>query len=88
HELQNRINIMPSFDSTILANLQQMLHNINLYANMFHQVEYFLNCDLLLDLKLVITNNRTKDPHHYNTPSASEVAIIIIRNRQEAEPLN
>ncbi|CAG8745237.1 12057_t:CDS:2, partial [Cetraspora pellucida] len=72
HELQNRINIMPGLDSTILADLQQMLHDINPYANVFHQVGYFLNYDPLLDLKLIITNNRTKDPHHYNTSSASE----------------
>ncbi|CAG8741214.1 15100_t:CDS:2 [Cetraspora pellucida] len=88
YELQNRINIMPGLDSTILADLQQMLHDINPYANVFHQVGYFLNYDPLLDLKLIITNNRTKDPCCYNTPNASKVAIIMIENGQEAKPLN
>ncbi|CAG8597482.1 6491_t:CDS:2 [Cetraspora pellucida] len=35
---------MPGLDFTILADIQQMLYNINPYANMFRQVGYFLNC--------------------------------------------
>ncbi len=38
-----------------------MLHDINLYVNIFHQIRNILKYDPLLDLKLVITNNRTKD---------------------------
>ena len=61
HEIQNRSNVMPSLDSTVLAELQQMLHDINPYVNTFRQVGNLLKYDPLLDLKLVITNNRTKD---------------------------
>ena len=61
HEIQNRSNVMPSLDSTILAELQQMLHDINPYVNIFCQAGNMLKYNPLLDLKLVITNNRTND---------------------------
>ena len=41
-----------------------------------------------MDLKLVITDNRTKDSRCYNTPSASEVAAIMIDDGQEIETQN
>jgi len=62
HEIQNRSNIMPGLDPVIFAELQQMLHNINPYVNKFCQVRNLLKHNFLLDSKLVITNNRTKDP--------------------------
>jgi hypothetical protein len=88
HEIQNRLNIMPNLDLNILAELQQMLHNINPYVNRFRHVGNLLKDNPLLDLKLVITNNRTKDPRRYNTPSASEVAAIMIGTGQETEHQN
>src|SRR5438034_2516264 len=62
HEIQNRFNIMPGLDPMILAELQQMLHNINPYVNNFRQVGNLLKYNPSLDLKLIITNSRTKDP--------------------------
>ncbi len=88
HEIQNRSSIMPGLDPMILAELQQMLHNINPYVNNFRQVGNLLKYNPSLDLKLIITNSRTKDPRRYNTPSASEVAAIIIGTGQEIEHHN
>ena len=88
HEVENRLNIIPNLDSTILAELQQMLHDINPYVNIFRQTGNLLKQNPSLDLKLVITNNRTKDSQCYNTPSASEVAAIMIGNGQEMEIQN
>ena len=90
HELQNRSNATPNFnlDSTILAELQQMLHDINPYVNIFRQAGNLLRHNPSLDLKLVITNNRTKDSRRYNTPIASEVAAIMIGDGQETENQN
>ena len=79
---------MPGLDPMILAELQQMLHNINPYVDKFRQAENLLKHNPSLDLKLVITNNRTKDPWRYNTPNASEVAAIIIGDGQEIEHQN
>ena len=88
HEIQNRSNIMPGLDPTILAELQQMLHDINPYVNIFRQAGNLLKNNPSLDLKLVITNNRTKDSRHYNIPNASEVAAIMIGDGQEIEHQN
>jgi hypothetical protein len=88
HEIQNRLSIIPDLDFNILAELQQMLHDINPYVNNFRQVGNLLKDNPLLDLKLVITNNRTKDPRRYNTPNASEVAAIMIGTGQETEYQN
>ena len=88
HEIQNRSNVIPSLDFTILAELQQMLHDINPYVNIFRQAGNMLKYNPLLDLKLVITNNRTKDTRRYNTPSASEVAVIMIGDGQETQHQN
>jgi hypothetical protein len=62
HEIQNRLNIMPGLDPMILGELQQILHNINPYVNQFRQAGNLLKNNPSLNLKLVITNNRTKDP--------------------------
>ena len=35
HEIRNRLNVIPGLDSSILADLQQMLHEINPYVNIF-----------------------------------------------------
>ena len=37
HELQNRMNVMPNLDPVILEELQQMLHDVNPYCEMFKQ---------------------------------------------------
>jgi hypothetical protein len=79
---------MPGLDFTILAELQRMLHDINPYVNIFRQAGNILKYNPLLDLKLVITNNRTKDTRRYNTPSASEVAVIMIGDGQETQHQN
>src|SRR6266498_5383040 len=76
---------MPGLDPMILGELQQMLHNINPYVNQFRQAGNLLKDNPSLNLKLIITNNRTKDPRRYNTPNASEVAAIMVGDGQEME---
>jgi hypothetical protein len=88
HEIQNRSNIISGLDPSILAELQQMLHDINPYVNKFRQAGNLLKHNPSLDLKLIITNNRTKDSRRYNTPNASEVAAIMIGDGQEMEYQN
>jgi hypothetical protein len=38
HELQNRMNVMPNLDPVILEELQQMLHDVNPYCEMFKHI--------------------------------------------------
>ena len=65
-----------------------MLYDINPYVNILHQAENLLKHNPSLDLKLIITNNRINDPRRYNTPSASEIAAIMIGDGQEIEHQN
>ncbi|CAG8599584.1 20041_t:CDS:2 [Cetraspora pellucida] len=53
------------------------IYSFRIYDEMYHNI----------DLKIIITDSRMKDPRRYNTPSAAEVAIIMIGNEQEPEPL-
>ena len=62
-----------------------MLNHINPYVKTFCQASDMLKSDRLLDIKMVITDNRTTDPRRYNIPRAAEVAVIIVRNGQEIE---
>ncbi|CAG8626617.1 705_t:CDS:2, partial [Scutellospora calospora] len=87
NKLQNRMNIIPDLDHTILAELQQMLHDANPYAKIFCQASDMLVSDFSLDLKIIIKEGRTTDSQHYNTLSAAEVAIIMVGNGQEVEPV-
>ena len=43
-----------------------MLHDINPYVNIFRQAGNLLKQNPLLNLKLIITNNRTMDSRRYN----------------------
>ncbi|GBC42223.2 uncharacterized protein LOC114190774 [Rhizophagus irregularis DAOM 181602=DAOM 197198] len=61
HEINNRLSVIPNLDFNILIELQQMLHEINPYVNIFHQAGQLLRNDPLLDLRLAIIDNRTRD---------------------------
>ncbi|PKB93234.1 hypothetical protein RhiirA5_441916 [Rhizophagus irregularis] len=50
HEINNRLSVIPNFDFNIFTELQQILHKINLYINIFHQAGQLLRNDPLLDL--------------------------------------
>ena len=78
HEIQNRLNAMDNLDSTILAELQQMLHDINPYVNIFRQVGNLLKQNPLLDLKLVIINNKIKDFCLYNVKKNKKINVLAV----------
>jgi hypothetical protein len=61
HEINNRLSVIPNLDFNILIELQQMLHEINPYVNIFRQAGQLLRNDPLLDLRLAIIDNRTRD---------------------------
>ncbi|CAH1758829.1 9415_t:CDS:2 [Entrophospora sp. SA101] len=87
HELQNRMNVMPNLDPVILEELQQMLHDVNPYCEMFKQAGDIVRLNPSLDLRMAIIDSRKQDSRRYNTPTTSEVAVIMIGDGQEAEPL-
>ncbi|CAG8601559.1 3641_t:CDS:1 [Cetraspora pellucida] len=79
------MNIIPKLNLSILSELQCMLHYTNPYCRIFRQVRDIVSSNQSVNLKMVITDNKTKDPRHYNTLSATEVAIIMIEDGQEAD---
>ncbi|CAB4419742.1 unnamed protein product [Rhizophagus irregularis] len=56
------MNVMPNLDPNILMELQQMLNDFNPYVKIFHQASDMLKSNQLLDMKMIITDNRTTDP--------------------------
>ncbi|CAJ0629086.1 3637_t:CDS:2 [Entrophospora sp. SA101] len=71
----------------ILEELQQMLHDVNPYCEMFKQAGDIVRLNPSLDLRMAIIDSRKQDSRRYNTPTTSEVAVIMIGDGQEAEPL-
>ena len=78
---------MPLLDTTVLADLQQMLDQVNPYVAVFQQVRDMLIQEPTITLSMVIRTKRVADPRHYNIPTANEVVAIIV-NEQETESLH
>ena len=79
-------HLMPNLDSSTLAQLQAMLHELNPYVHIFRQAAEILQENPLQDLKLVIM--KTHNEYQYTTPTVSEVAVLMVGDGQEAEPSN
>ncbi|CAG8655341.1 2934_t:CDS:2, partial [Acaulospora morrowiae] len=86
HEVQNRMNVMPFLDATVLMDLQRMLDLINPYVGVFRQMYDILIQEPATMLSMVVKADKNIDSQHYNISTASEVAVIMIENDQEIEP--
>jgi len=85
-QLIHRQRLMPNLDSSTLEQLQEMLHKVNPYVHVFRQAAHILQENPLQDLKLVII--KSSNERQYATPTASEVAVLMVGDGQEAEPSN
>ena len=72
NEIQNRLNIMPSLNQVTLAALQNMLHDINPYVQVFQQTGRLFQQNSQ-KLTMIITDSQC-----YNVPTTSEIAAIIV----------
>ena len=77
NEIQNRLNIMPSLNQVTLAALQNMLHDINPYVQVFQQTGRLFQQNSQ-KLTMIITDSRMTDSQCYNVPTTSEIAAIIV----------
>ncbi|CAG8533005.1 32053_t:CDS:2 [Gigaspora margarita] len=66
HEIQNRLNIMPSLNQTIVEKLTRMLNSTNPYISIFKQAHDIYISNPTLPLKLLIKANGSKDAHAIN----------------------
>ncbi len=73
----NKYNIMQELDEDILQRLQSMLHNSHLYIQSFRQASDIIQANPTSNISILIYADRTWDSRHYNTPTVSDVAVII-----------
>src|SRR5260363_45473 len=85
-QLQVRLQLMPDLDSNILECFQTMLHEVNPYVHVFQNAACILNENSAQDIQIVIT--KTRNNLQYTTPTASEIAVLVVRDGQEVEPSN
>ncbi|CAI2180556.1 2587_t:CDS:1, partial [Funneliformis geosporum] len=88
HENENRINIMQDLNHDILLYLQNMLDKCNLYIQSFRQVRNIILSNITSKISMIIHSNRTHNPHHYNAPASSDIAVIMIGDGHNIELTN
>jgi len=88
HELENHHNIMQELDVEILRNLLNMLDECNPYIQNFRHVRDLIQTNVSDKIFIIIHVDRTQDLRHYNAPTASEVAAIMVGNGHELHTAN
>ncbi|RIA90058.1 hypothetical protein C1645_738150 [Glomus cerebriforme] len=78
HENENRYNIMRELNANILQHLTEMLDEYNPYIQNFHQARDVILAEETTYISMRIYSDQSQDPHHYNVPTASDVAAIMI----------
>ncbi|CAG8706555.1 13815_t:CDS:2, partial [Acaulospora morrowiae] len=73
HEVLNRMTMIPSLNAIVLANLQQMLDQVNPYVVVFWQVRDILIQELTIILSMVIRAEKLADLRRYNILTANEL---------------
>ncbi|KAL4566048.1 hypothetical protein LXL04_030158 [Taraxacum kok-saghyz] len=74
----------PSADLDVIKFLQEMLDANNELVKSYRMVRDSFHADPQINLKLRIVGTRTKDGRTYNLPTASEVAVLIVGDIDEA----
>ena len=78
HELDNRMKPFSGLDASLLLDLQQMIKSVNPYAHTYLQVGETLTANPACDIKLVLRSpSKQVDPHRYNLPTCTDVAVIM-----------
>ncbi|GES88499.1 uncharacterized protein LOC112012066 [Rhizophagus clarus] len=88
HENEHRNNVIQELDNEILQNLLKMLDECNPYIQNFRHIRDLIKTNTPGEIFMIIHGDRTRDPHHYNAPTASEVAAIMVGNGYELHTTN
>ena len=88
HENDNRHNIMQELDENILQNLLNVLDECNPYIQNFRHVRDLIQTNGSDEIFMVIHADRSQDSRRYNTPTASEVAAIMVGDGYELHTAN
>lgn len=79
-ELENRLNYNRNLNPQLLQRLQEMINEVNPFAQSFKTVSERIQQTPAVDLKMVIKSPTEEDRRRYNRPTSSEVAIIYPDN--------
>ena len=75
HEINNRTKHFKDLNKNILSNLQSLMHEFNPFINKFKQ--FALDSKDLIDYKVIVKAQSSKDRRNYNIPESSEIAAIL-----------
>ena len=75
-EVENRQRHLGEAKLPELKALQQMLHEVNLYASHFKQAADLMRAQGGVDIRMIIRADGCPDPRRYNAPSAPEIAVL------------
>ena len=73
-------NIFNDLSISLLNKIREMLYVINPYVKSFQFASNFLTKNPELDFNLVIQQDKNMDKRRYNSPSADEIACLIVGN--------
>ena len=78
HELDNHMNAFSTLDKSLLKDLQDMIKDINPYAQKYSHVSEVIKENPTGDIQLVLkTTREIVDLRRYNLPVGTDVAVII-----------
>ena len=77
------INAHGLLDRTIVRTLQDVLHRVNPYYEMFKTACERMREDQGLRLRLISFDPHVHDPRRYNRPTASEIGVVVVGDGSE-----
>jgi hypothetical protein len=95
NELQNRMNVAANSEvnSATMSILQGVMHDVNLFLQHFQTMEEMASVQQngIEDIRMVFRADGVPDPRRYNSPTGSEIGILILGGEREGsdfEPAN
>ena len=80
NEIENWLQLFQQLDRTVLQELQDMIKEVNPYAQIYKHAGEIMRENPTEDVKLVLRAHDEKnniDPWRYNLPTGTDVAIIL-----------
>ena len=70
--------IFNNLETSIVVDLQEMLHGINPYAKLYSTVGNYMKINPAKDVNLIMcTTSNDIDPRRYNVPTGTDIAMVI-----------
>ena len=80
-QLENRLNVFNSLDASMLKDLQDMMTEINPYAQKYRHIGNVIKEKPATDIRLVLrSTGKAVDPRRYNLPTGTDIAVVIPTN--------